>query len=86
MAKLNSYHFDVGNSNTGSVGMCLEVTAESKDKAVEIANGLLDKYFNGFDVPEAHFEDDIVYARIYVGAHLTVEDIDDWWERDEEDA
>ncbi len=31
---MKSYHFDLGNSNTGCVGLCARVLAESEEQAV----------------------------------------------------
>ena len=36
MSKLKSYHFDIGNSNTGPLGMCARIRATSKAEALSL--------------------------------------------------
>lgn len=39
--KKMSYHFDCGNSTTGPIGFCADVTATSKKEAVKFMNDLI---------------------------------------------
>jgi hypothetical protein len=76
---LYSYHFDLGNSNNGSLGMCLRVKAHSNEEAVEKANAYLD----GLKEQELDTDDDIEYCNVYLSGNLTADDIDDYEEVDE---
>jgi hypothetical protein len=72
---LKSYHFDVGNSNKGSIGMCLRIRAKSKKQAVRIANECLNRYSA---VPVADNEDRVEYCEVYLNGNLTTKDIDSY--------
>lgn len=76
---LYSYHFDLGNSTNGSLGMCLRVKAHSNEEAVEKANAYLD----GHKEQQLNTDDDIEYCNVYLSGNLTVDDIDDYEEVDE---
>jgi hypothetical protein len=41
MSKLKSFHFDLGNSNTGPIGMCARIVARTKRDAVRRLRDLL---------------------------------------------
>jgi hypothetical protein len=77
MSRLKNYHFDVGNSTKGSIGMCLRVQAHSKKEAVKIANDHLDANQNGIDVPEGDGNTEIEYCEVYLKGNLTTRDIDE---------
>lgn len=82
--KLKSYHFDLGNSSTGSIGMCARVKANSAEaalaslkKALETLHGIELKA--NFDIP-----DEIEYLNVYTNPEMiTPNDIDE--EEDTED-
>jgi hypothetical protein len=75
---MTSYHFDVGNSNTGPIGMCARITAETKEDAIEILRDVLP---DEFEIPCDHGA--IEYIQVYLNAdNVTEKDVDD--EEDEE--
>jgi hypothetical protein len=77
--KLRSFHFDVGNSNIGPLGMCLQVWAYDEDEAVEKANSLLndvsEREIHSCNEPGEHPR--IEYCTVYFNGKLTRGHIDD---------
>jgi hypothetical protein len=49
---MNSYHFDVGNSNQGPVGFCARIRANSPEEALERLRFLLPESSLVFEQPE----------------------------------
>ena len=76
MAKLKSYHFDLGNSTDGPVGMCASVKARSKAEAVGLLKQLLPEEIQlGRQIESAG---QIEYINVYVNPDkITMADIDD---------
>ena len=72
---MKSYHFSVGNSTDGPIGMCARVLADSEEEAVTIFHEALLEYEN---VRPAAHEDRIEYIHVYFNDEaITVEDIDE---------
>ena len=81
--KLKSFHFNVGNSAKGSLGMCLRVKAYSKKEAVEKANGFLESTMNHEIDTDGQ---DIEYCEIYFSGNLKPRHIDDYEDVEGEDC
>ncbi len=80
MARLKSYHFDLGNSSVGPVGFCARVSATSKVNAVAKLHARLDE---DYEVPYDATDGEIgEYLCVYFNHDaITVKDIDEWeWE------
>lgn len=79
---LMSYHFNIGNSTRGKIGMCFRVRAYSRKEAVTKANAYLDSlnYYEFSKDEEAGIE----YAELYTNAKLTARDIDEEEEAEQE--
>lgn len=80
MSKLKSYHFDLGNSNDGPIGMCARIVATSKEEALSKLRDRLDAMcaYEGVDIGivREHFDD---YAQVYISPdNITIDDIDDY--------
>ena len=81
---MNNYHFSLGNSNTGPIGYCARVNAETKEEAIQKLKTMLEdvagcemdlsKWLNlRANAPE------IEYFAVYVNpAKLTIRSIDEW--------
>lgn len=70
---MKSYHFDVGNSSTGPIGLCATIKANSKKEALERLQELLPTEWP-IDVGQDSGE----YFNIYLNAdNITVKDIDE---------
>jgi hypothetical protein len=83
--KLRSYHFDCGNTRTGTVGFCARVRAHSKVEAVEIlASALPGEYDTG--IAQNDDEGRIEYFEFYLnGERLSTRHIDEFEDAREED-
>lgn len=68
---MKSYHFNCGNSNTGPVGLCAEVRADSRKEAAEILNDFIEdagseKCIGGVDL---RFDrKGVEYLNVYLGS------------------
>jgi hypothetical protein len=77
-----SYLMDLGNSNTGPIGMVLRVKAMSKREAIELGRSALDLAAGdcgqiAVPVP-VELRDTVDYVNIYVNpANITEADVDD---------
>jgi len=78
-AKPKSYHFSIGNSSTGQIGLCGRVRAKSKEEAAKIFRAALgeeSKIVANWDenVPDGAVE----YLRAYFNPDkITEKDIDE---------
>ncbi len=74
MKRLKSYHFDLGNSNVGSVGFCARITANSKAEALLILRAALMEQQNiGYTM------NGVEYIQLYINHdNITEKDIDEW--------
>lgn len=81
--KRKSYHFDLGNSNQGPLGMCARITAHSKEEALARLRELTDgSTTDGYTV--SLLDEGGEYIHIYVNSdNFSTDDIDEW--EDEED-
>ena len=71
---MTEYHFDLGNSTHGPIGMCAKVRASSKEKALAILQASLP---DEIEVPFLS-DEEIVYVQVYISANnITTADIDD---------
>ena len=72
------FKFDVGNSNTGPLGMVIRVYGTTKKEAVEKANAFLNSV-GELGYPEGQIPRDsgVDYLTVYFGPNLTVRYIDD---------
>jgi hypothetical protein len=71
---MKSYHFDLGNSNEGPIGMCARVLAKDKTEAVQKLHAALGEYAEISSASGA-----IEYIHVYFNAEAIDEsDIDDW--------
>lgn len=76
--KLKSYHFSIGNSTNGQIGLCGRVRAHSEDEAVKIFRAALGEESKiracTGDVPDGSVE----YLEAYFNADkITKKDIDE---------
>jgi hypothetical protein len=69
---MKSYHFDLGNSNTGPIGFSARVNAGSMDEALAILQEALPN-----ELPADGLPKDIEYLNVYFnGEAITLKDID----------
>ena len=64
--KLQSYHFDLGNTNKGSVGACGRVIAESKEEALAILKEALPEEIELKSFCTEEQKDKIEYFNVYI--------------------
>ena len=86
---MKSYHFDVGNSTSGKIGMCLRVNGETTEQAVGFANEFLLDRGHEFQIEGPGAVDEktagVEYCTVYLNpVGLTAADIDE--ENDAEDV
>lgn len=75
---LKSYHFDMGNSNEGPVGFCVEVHASSKKEAVELVRSFVESVEDGLNMNPSDMDAGIQYGQVYFNAEaITEKDIDE---------
>jgi hypothetical protein len=84
---MKSYHFNLGDSDDGPIGLCVRVTAASKKKALEALRRVL---WENFPDQEVHVDvrdssggipDNIEYVNVYLNPDkITERDIDEWEE------
>jgi hypothetical protein len=75
---MQSFHFDVGNSNEGPIGMCARLRAETRKEAVELLREALGDYA---EISSA--AGPVEYIHVYFnGEAIDETDIDDWEEVD----
>lgn len=75
MSDLKSYHFDVGNSNTGPLGFCGRVKADSKEEALQLLREALPETV---EVKSMEHHHRVEYLHVYVNDEaIKVEDISD---------
>ena len=74
-SELTSFHFDVGNSSTGPIGLCARVKARTREEALEVLKAELPEELRAHsDNPEEGIE----YINVYINdGAITVADIDD---------
>lgn len=69
------FHFDMGNTNSGQIGMCASIEADSKEQAVERLRRIIND-----EAPEERvslFESERQYVQIYINPrNIKIEDID----------
>ena len=76
MAKRQSWHVNIGNSNSGTIGLCARVHASSKKEALKIIRKLLPEEI---DITRqfSHWGD-LEYCCVYFNpARITLADIGD---------
>lgn len=77
-----SFHFDIGNSNEGPIGMCARIQAKTRSEALELLRDALGDYA---EISSA--AGPIEYIHVYFnGEAIDESDIDDWEEVEEESA
>jgi hypothetical protein len=86
---MKSYHFDVGNSTSGKIGMCLRVNGETTEQAVGFASEFLLDRGHEFQIEGPGAVDEktagVEYCTVYLNpVGLTAADIDE--ENDAEDG
>ena len=86
---MKSYHFDVGNSTKGPIGMCLRVNSETPEHAVRLASEFLSELNFEFQIEGPGAVDEktagVEYCTVYLNpVGLTAADIDE--ENDAEDG
>lgn len=68
---MKSFHFDVGNSNDGPIGMCARVQAETPEQALELLKAYLPE-----EVEVDGNTPGVEYVRVYINdANITVKDV-----------
>lgn len=78
---LRSYHFDIGNSNSGPLGFCARVTAHSKAEALKL---LQDKLEHTLEIHPCQKlcgpnGSEIEYMNVYLNPDaITVDDCRSW--------
>jgi hypothetical protein len=84
-----SFHFDLGNSTVGAIGVCARVQAETKEQAVERLQAYLEVCATVELKPRYRHDPDsehIEYCNVYCnGDAVTVDDIDEEEEIDDDD-
>lgn len=74
MAK-QEHHFDLGDSNTGPIGFCAVITADSPEEALEILKEKLPEELMAVDASELPGEKD--YIQVYFNSEaITLKDND----------
>ena len=77
---MKSYHFSVGNSTDGPIGMCARILAPSKKDAVRVFQDALGEYMS---VPPNEGDASIEYIHVYFNEEaITAEDIDEVGDED----
>lgn len=74
----NSYHFNIGNSTSGHLGMCARVTADTRKQAVAILRDFL-QACTDVDVKRNTDRNDAVeYCNVYINPDaVSLADIND---------
>lgn len=83
--RLKSYHFSLGNSSDGPVGLCFRVLARSIPQAVEQAKELLaQEEWNNTREARPVIDNHVEYFSFYTNPDaITKKDIDEWEWTDE---
>ena len=76
---MRDFHFSVGDSTRGAIGLCARVKAETKQDAVAKLRGALEKSVGTFDEVPLRIQDaDIQYVNVYISpANIHDSDIDE---------
>jgi hypothetical protein len=75
---LKSYHFDLGNSNKGPIGMCARVRATSKEEAVTFLQGALPEEVSLDSETIGSGEPGVEYIQIYINTdNIKIRHVDD---------
>lgn len=78
--KLTSFHFDLGNSTVGPIGMCARITSTSRERALEILKQRLPETIEIKNTPVRHGEqlqkgEEAQYITVYISTeNITVKD------------
>lgn len=73
---MNSYHFDLGNSTDGPIGMCARILAHTKREALEVMKEVLPEW-----IEVTTGDPRVEYIHVYIGEeNITTADIDEWEE------
>lgn len=76
-----SYHFDVGNSSDGPLGLCARVLADSPEEALALLKAALPEEVE-VDTDESRVE----YINVYINDdYITVKDVGDEEDGEDED-
>ena len=81
MGERKSYHFDIGNSNEGPIGMCARVLAKTEEEAVEILRDAIGEY-----AEIRTGRSDIEYIHVYFNGEAIDENHIDFYDEDEVDS
>lgn len=79
-----SYHFDIGNSSEGPIGLCARVTADSPEQALKLLKAALPEEIEVelVDGDDGHVE----YINVYLNDDfISTKDIDEENDPDEDD-
>jgi hypothetical protein len=75
---MNSYHFDIGNSNDGPLGMCARVDAPDPDTALAILQERIDTLTRGWEIELQPCTSKGEYIAVYFNPdNLTVDMLSD---------
>jgi hypothetical protein len=69
VAQLKSFMIECGNSSTGPLGMCMRVTANTRQQAIDLANEFLERR-ECVEVPE--LDPAIEYCNVYLAGNLKI--------------
>jgi len=73
---MKSFHFDLGNSTDGPIGLCGSVTAETREEALELFKGALPEDLK-VPISKPSPTVGVEYIQVYFNQEaITVEDID----------
>lgn len=76
------YTFSLGNSNTGPIGFCIRVRANTRKEALEIVKVELTALAEGQDIPLLE-KDKVDYLCVFFNPdHVTIKDIEEEQEED----
>jgi hypothetical protein len=71
--RLKEFHFNMGNSSTGAIGICAVVQATSEEAALDILKAALPE-----EVPVHTIEGKVIYVEVYINPdNITLRDIDE---------
>jgi hypothetical protein len=89
---MNSYHFDLGNSTDGPIGMCARITAKDEVTALNILRNCLEDNLQYGDVIEIKLshgqrEAGVEYVCVYISPdNINVTDINESETEEVDDA
>jgi hypothetical protein len=77
---MKRYHFSVGDSTDGPIGLCAAVYATSKERAVQVLRERLNQVLGGCgEFPVGDSAEQVEYINVYVAPErIGLADLDEW--------